>query len=80
MLEEVSFSERYTFTRKGETFDKTVTYFLALVQSATVKHQQEEIQSYTWADYERAISLITYEPSKQILRDVNLYLTNSRST
>ena len=53
---------------------------LALVQSAIVKHQQEEIQNYAWADYEKAISLITYEPSKLILRDVNLYLTSSRST
>lgn len=79
LLEGVSFSESYTFTKKGKTFDKTVTYFLALVKSATVKYQQEEIQNYTWADRESAIALITYDPSKQILRDANQYLTTSLS-
>jgi len=75
LLEGVSFSESYTFTRKGKTLEKTVTYFLGLVQSAIVKYQPEEIQNYTWADYETGISLITYEPSKQIIRDVNEYLS-----
>jgi bis(5'-nucleosidyl)-tetraphosphatase len=77
LLEGVSFSERYTFTRKGETLDKTVTYFLAFVQSATVKCQPEEIQDYTWANYETAIAQITYEPSKQMLREINHYLTTT---
>lgn len=75
LIEEVSFAESYTFTRKGETFAKTVTYFLAFVKSATVVHQVEEIQNYTWAKYETAINLITYAPSKQILQDVNQYLS-----
>ncbi len=77
LVEGVSFAEHYTFTRNGETFDKTVTYFLALVQSATVTYQEEEIQNYTWADRESAIALITFDPSKQILRDANQYLTAS---
>lgn len=76
LLEGVSFSESYTFTRKGETFAKTVTYFLALVKSATVVQQIEEIQNYTWANYETAINLITYAPSRQILQDVNQYLNS----
>jgi 8-oxo-dGTP pyrophosphatase MutT (NUDIX family) len=76
LLEEVSFSESYTFTRKGETFAKTVTYFLALVKSATVVHQVEEIQSYTWINYETAINLISYAPSRQILQEVNQYLNS----
>ncbi|MFB2834487.1 hypothetical protein [Floridanema evergladense] len=75
LLEEVSFSESYIFTRQGETFAKTVTYFLALVKSATVVHQLEEIQTYTWANYETAINLISYAQSKQILQDVNQYLS-----
>lgn len=77
LLEGVSFSESYTFTRKAQTFDKTVTYFPAFVQSDLVKPQEEEIQNYIWADYEKALTLITYEPSKQMLMDVNQYLTST---
>lgn len=75
LLEGVEFAERYTVTKKDKTFDKTVTYFPAFVKSQMVKCQVEEIQNYTWADGETALALITYEPSKQILRDVERYLT-----
>lgn len=75
LLEGISFSESYTFTRKGQTFDKTVIYFPAFVESEIVKPQEEEIQNYMWADYEKALTLITYEPSKRMLMDVNQYLT-----
>lgn len=77
LLEGVSFSEQYTFTRKGKSFDKTVTYFLAWVESPIVHCQIEEIQNYTWADFETAIALITYAPCKQIMREVNQYLTTA---
>ena len=75
LLEAISFEEHYTYTKKGQTYDKTVIYFPALVESQMVKFQEEEVQDYTWADSERAIALITYEPSKQILREVDRYLT-----
>lgn len=75
LLEEIGFQEHYTFTKKDKTFAKTVTYFPALVESEMVQCQEEEIKSYTWADQETAIALITYEPSKQILLDVDRYLT-----
>lgn len=78
LVEGVSFSERYIATKKGKTFDKTVTYFLAFVESQTVKVQPEEIQNYTWTDFETAISTITYDPSKQVLREVDRYLSSVR--
>lgn len=74
LLGNVSFSENYTFTRKGKTFDKTVLYFPALVQSDTVKFQEEEIQNYSWSVYEDAIARMTYEPSKKVLAEVHQYL------
>jgi bis(5'-nucleosidyl)-tetraphosphatase len=77
LLEGVSFSEHYTFTRKGQAFDKTVIYFPAWVESATVQCQPEEIQNYTWTNYEGAIALITFDASKQLLTDVNRYLTST---
>ena len=75
LLEGVEFTEHYSFTKKDKTYDKTVTYFPALVKSDIVKCQVEEIQNYTWADRETAIALITYEPSKQVLLEVERYLT-----
>ena len=75
LLEGVEFAEHYIVTKKDKTFNKTVTYFPALVKSQVVKCQEEEIQNYTWADRETAIALITYSPSKQILLEVDRYLT-----
>jgi bis(5'-nucleosidyl)-tetraphosphatase len=70
------FSERYTFTRRGQRFEKTVIYFAALVESATVQCQQEEIQDYLWADYEKALSLLSFNGSKQVLNEVHQYLSS----
>lgn len=77
LLEGLSFSENYTFTRKGKTFEKTVVYFPAFVRSANVTFQEAEIQNYSWSRYEEAIALITYEPSKQVLTSLYRYLTDN---
>ncbi len=76
VLNGVSFSEQYFFTRRGERFRKTVIYFPALVQSAIVKCQKEEIRAYIWLDFEGAIALLTFAGSKQVLVDTHRYLTN----
>ena len=47
VLEGVSFSKRYSFTRDRKRFEKTVIYYPALVQSTTVHYQQEKIQDFT---------------------------------
>jgi 8-oxo-dGTP pyrophosphatase MutT (NUDIX family) len=74
VLDEISFLEQYTFTRRGQRFEKTVLYFPALVQSEQVKFQQEEIQAYKWESYEGAIARLSFGGSKQVLSEVNRYL------
>lgn len=77
LIEGVSFSERYSFSRNGQRFEKTVIYYPALVQSTTVQYQKEEIQSYTWAGYEAAIARLTFNGAKQVLTEVHQYLITS---
>lgn len=77
LLGEKLFVENYVFTKDKQSVNKTVTYFLALVKSKAVKFQEAEIQAYEWADFEQAIALITFEGSKQVLRQVNQYLSET---
>jgi bis(5'-nucleosidyl)-tetraphosphatase len=74
LIEGVSFSEQYPFTRSGRKFEKTVIYFPAWVQSGIVHCQEKEIQAYVWADYEQAITRLSFDGAKQVLRDVQHYL------
>lgn len=74
IIEGVSFSEQYPFTRGGQKFEKTVIYFPAWVKSTTVHCQEQEIQAYVWADYEQAIARLSFEGAKNVLIQVNQYL------
>lgn len=74
VLQTISFAERYTFTRRGKPFAKTVVYFPAWVLSETVTCQADEIQAYAWASFEDALTLLTFNGAKQVLADVQLYL------
>jgi len=75
VLDGASFLERYNFMREGQRFEKTVIYFPALVQSATVEYQKEEIRAYVWATFEQAIARLTFEGARQVLKNVHDYLS-----
>ena len=77
VLDGVSFSEQYGFTRDGQHFDKTVIYYPAMVESATVSCQAEEIRDYAWLEYEAAIARLSFEGAKQVLTKVQQYLQRS---
>lgn len=49
---------------------KDVIYFLARKVSGNDKPQEEEVVQIMWIDVEKAIDEITFEESKQVLRDV----------
>ncbi|MBW4469158.1 MAG: NUDIX domain-containing protein [Stenomitos rutilans HA7619-LM2] len=74
LIEGISFSEQYPFTRSGRRFEKTVIYFPAWVETTTVQCQAKEIQAYVWAEYEQAIAKLSFDGAKQVLRDVQKYL------
>jgi 8-oxo-dGTP pyrophosphatase MutT (NUDIX family) len=74
LLDGVSFSEHYTFTRNGKKYEKTVLYYPVFVQAATVNHQADEIRDHAWVSYEQAIVRLTFDGARQILTDVHHYL------
>jgi len=74
LLEDVSFSENYLYTRRGQRFEKTVIYFPAFVESKQVIFQTEEIQAFSWESFEGAIARLTFEGSKQVLTSVHQFL------
>lgn len=73
---EVTFSEKYGFSRSGQRYDKTVIYYLANVKSSTVSCQVEEIQNYAWLEFDAAIARLTFEGAKRVLREVYQHLQN----
>lgn len=73
-MDGVSFSESYTFTKKGENHEKTVVYFLAWVNSKKVEIREEELKDYRWVSYSEAMDLITYAQSRDLLQEVDQYL------
>jgi 8-oxo-dGTP pyrophosphatase MutT (NUDIX family) len=76
VLENISFSEQYTFVRDDQSFEKTVVYYPAFVRSALVRCQQEEVQNYVWLAHEAAISQITFAGAKRVLTEVHQYLAS----
>ncbi|MGB8691313.1 MAG: NUDIX domain-containing protein [Microcoleus sp.] len=74
VLEEPSFVEHYSFVKEGEPIEKTVTYFVAFVNSMEVQLQAEEIQNSAWSSFEEAVKLITFDANRQVLREVKAYL------
>ncbi|NJO43512.1 MAG: NUDIX domain-containing protein [Cyanobacteria bacterium CRU_2_1] len=80
LLEQVSFSEHYRFIKDDKTIEKTVTYFLAVVQSKEVVCQAIEIKDYVWATFDVAIGRITFDQARQVLIQVNQYLTSELRT
>lgn len=77
LLAETSFSEHYSFTRNQRAIEKTVVYFLALVNSQTVQPQADEIRAYQWATFEQALSLISFPAGQQVLRQAQQHLSQA---
>jgi 8-oxo-dGTP pyrophosphatase MutT (NUDIX family) len=76
LLSDASFSERYFFKQNGQLIRKTVIYYMALAQSTAVQCQAAEIQAYAWLNFDAAIARLSFDNTKQILRDVYRYLNN----
>lgn len=74
VLDNVAFSEQYVFTRDGQRFDKTVVYYPALVTTASVSCQADEIQNYAWLEFEPAIARLSFDGAKRVLTEVQQYL------
>lgn len=77
VMDDVSFTEQYGYTRDGKWFDKTVVYYPAQVESQVVSCQPEEIRAYAWLEYEAAIARLSFEGAKRVLTEVQHYLSQS---
>ena len=62
-----------------ENVDKEVVFFLAKAKDKAVDIQLEEISDFKWLGYEGAIDRITYESSKEVLREANNYIKNKKA-
>ena len=74
LLDDISFVENYTFTENNELIEKTVKYFLAIVENLQISVKKEEIQDYRWLNFKESLKLITFNESKGILIKVKRYL------
>lgn len=74
VFDEITFSEKYAFSRNGQRYDKTVVYYLASVKSSTVSCQAEEIQNYAWLEFNAAIARLTFDGAKRVIREVHQHL------
>ena len=70
---EMVLSESYAFERDGEPIEKTVFYTIAKVSGAIEIHT-DDILSVDWFDINQAEDMITFEASKDVLRELKTLL------
>lgn len=58
---------------------KDVIYFLAEANiPSTMRKQPEEVEELYWLNFEEAVSRLTFDNDKEILRNAHEYLTNMK--
>lgn len=56
---------------------KEVIYFVACSETTRTVAQQEEVRAIHWAKLEKALSLLTYENDREILRKADEFLSST---
>ena len=64
---------KYFFRIKGENIFKIVVFYLGKSKEKEVKISEEHI-GYDWLSYEKALALITFDNSKEILKEAHNFL------
>lgn len=73
------FIEEYTFQKDGETYKKTVTYFIGLTQSMIAQTEEEfktEIKKVVWLNFEETLKKLTFPEAKAILVEAHVFVEN----
>lgn len=65
--------QKYSYSRGGISCNKTVFYFIASVQGKVIL-QNSEILEGRWVSLQKAISLFSFESSKEIAYEVANFL------
>lgn len=76
--DDVEFTEEYRFSRDGQMFHKTVTYYLGTVNTSAVVIQDEELQDFRWVPFRQAMELITFPEGKRLLTAARDYVAANR--
>lgn len=75
LIPDKSFIENYSYNLEGQLVEKTVEYFIAMVdKTASVKIQIEEIQEYKWCTFNEAVRLITFRECRELIVRVDEYI------
>ena len=70
-----SFRTQVRYSPK-ENVSKEVIFFLAKVKAEVVDIQVKELLDFKWLGYDEAINIITYESSKEVLKEADNYIRN----
>lgn len=68
---------KYFFNWQGEKVFKNVAMFLMVYQSGVVKHQESELAEAKWFPAGEALSVITFDNDREILRKTIEMFTSS---
>ncbi len=75
LLGDEAFIERYTFiNKKGKHVDKTVTFFIGLVNDPAVTVQPDEVQDHAWLDADSVMSRLTFPEARELFARVLTHL------
>ena len=74
-LHEKTFSLYYDFMHEETLIRKTVTFFVGLVGDGTARVDGVEVIAGDWFTYDDAKSKLTYDDTKDLLREIKAHLT-----
>jgi 8-oxo-dGTP pyrophosphatase MutT (NUDIX family) len=67
-------SEKYTYTRGGTLFDKSVEYRIGKARSMEAVIDNREIVDSVWLPFDKALARISYPESQSVLREAKVIL------
>ncbi len=71
---EKSFHEEYHWRNGGTDNHKVVTYFLGLVEDATIRIQRSELDDGRWIPIDEAEEVITFAETQEVFRQARKVL------
>lgn len=69
-----NFREEVHYLVKNGQILKTTVYFLGESTGIHVKLDPREVEAYEWLNYDKALEKLTYEQSKEVLKNANEFL------
>lgn len=74
LLPEPTFSLQYSFTFDGELINKTVMFFVGVIENQVVKLQASEVKEAGWYTLEEATNRLDYQDTKAMFVKIRQFL------